>query len=211
MKLLLTSNGIINQTIADNLKDLVGKQPSETKVGFIPTAVDVDTGNKDWFINQLTDLQKFGFNQIDIVEIAAMDIDWQDKLSQVDVIYAGGGNPYLLHVMNKVKFGAWLKQNLDSKVYVGGSSGAIVVTPSIGVAQIKSYGSINTVNLQDLTGLSLVNFEVAPHVPDWPSYEEVEDYTKTIKNQVYAIDNQTGIKVVDGKIDIASEGKWKLY
>lgn len=213
MKLLLTSNGICNQTLADALAELASKKPGEVKVAFIPTAVNVETGNnKDWFIAQLTDLQKFGFTQINIVEIAAMGIDWREKLDNADVVYAGGGNPYyLLDVMRKVEFDTWFKQNIDKKVYVGGSSGAIVMTPSVRVATIKTYESRNAPSITDLTALNYVDFELAPHVPDWPSLEEVAEYAKTTPNAVYAIDNQTGIQVKDDELEIISEGSWKRF
>jgi len=42
MKLLLTSAGITNQSIAQALIDLVGKSPKDTRIGFIPTAKNVE-------------------------------------------------------------------------------------------------------------------------------------------------------------------------
>ncbi len=38
MKLLLTSNGLTNASIANALEELVGKPRNEIKVAFIPTA-----------------------------------------------------------------------------------------------------------------------------------------------------------------------------
>jgi dipeptidase E len=212
MKLLLTSNGINNQSIADALVELIGKPAKNSKIGFIPTAVNVEVGNKDWFITQLTDLQKFGFEQIDIVEIAASDVDWRSKFEQVDVIYAGGGNThYLLDAMRTSGFADWLEQNIDNKVYVGGSAGAIVVTPNISVTKIKAYSNSSVLDVDDLTGLGLVDFEIAPHIPNWPSYADAEEYAKTTMNKVYALDNQSAIQVVDGKFKVISEGQWKQY
>ena len=212
MKLLLTSLGISNQTLANAVIEMVGKPVKDIKIGFIPTAVNVDEGNKDWFIDQLTDLQKLGFEQIDIVEIASEFVDWKTKLEAADVIYAGGGNPYyLLEMMRRINFGEWLRPRLEEKVYVGGSSGAIVLSPTIGVAKIKSYESKNVPNLQDLNGFAFVDFEVGPHIPDWPTYEEAEEYAKTTKNKFYAIDNKTGVQVFNDEIKVISEGEWKEY
>ena len=53
MKLLLTSGGITNKSIADALFELVGKKPEDTALVFIPTAANVETGDKSWFINDL--------------------------------------------------------------------------------------------------------------------------------------------------------------
>ena len=46
MKLLLTSGGIANKSIAKALFDLVGKKPKDTSIVFIPTASNVMRGNK---------------------------------------------------------------------------------------------------------------------------------------------------------------------
>ena len=32
-----------------------------------------------------------------------------------------------------------------------------------------------------------------------------------VDHPLYAIDDQTAIKVVDGQIDVVSEGRWKLF
>ncbi len=53
MKLLLTSGGITNESIARVLFDLVGKTASEISIAFIPTAMNVGSGDKNWFINDL--------------------------------------------------------------------------------------------------------------------------------------------------------------
>ncbi len=42
MKLLLTSNGLSNQKIANTLFEMVGKAPEETNITFIPTASNVE-------------------------------------------------------------------------------------------------------------------------------------------------------------------------
>jgi peptidase E len=57
MKLLLTSAGITNKSIADALFDLVGKKSEDTSLVFIPTAANVEMGDKTWFIDNLIDLK----------------------------------------------------------------------------------------------------------------------------------------------------------
>ena len=46
MKLLLTSSGITNDSIANALFELTGKRPEDTTIVFIPTASNVETGIK---------------------------------------------------------------------------------------------------------------------------------------------------------------------
>ena len=61
MKLLLTSGGITNKSIANVLFSLTEKKPEDTTVVFIPTASNLATGDKDWLINDLINLKKLNF------------------------------------------------------------------------------------------------------------------------------------------------------
>jgi len=211
MKLILSSFGLTNKTIANALAELVGKSPSETKVGFIPTAMNVEPGNKDWFLSQFDSLCKFGYNNIDIIEITAADVDWKARLSEVDVIFVSGGNTFhLLKCIRETGFDVWFKQNLDKFVYIGSSAGAIICTPTIAIAAVEP-GDINVHNLKDLSAMNLVDFEVSPHVPEMLPYENNEAYAKTMKNTLYCLDDDSAIEVVDGKMSVLSEGMVKRY
>lgn len=210
MKLLLTSAGLGHKVIGTTLVNLVGKPASETKVGFIPTAANVEPRKKDWLINELLQLWRYGFNWIDIVDPSAAGVDWRARLAEVDVLYFSGGNTFhLLDQVRKTGFDVWLKDNLDCKVYVGGSASTILMTPSINVAAIEP-GDENLPGLTDLTGLGYVPFEIEPHC-DAARFKVVEEYRKTRPNSIYAIDDATAIQVVDGEVTVISGGSWKLY
>ncbi len=58
MKLLLTSSGLANKSISNALFELIGKKPEETTIVFIPTASNVEVGDKDWLITDLINLKK---------------------------------------------------------------------------------------------------------------------------------------------------------
>lgn len=211
MKLLLTSAGVRNKTIADALLSLHEKQVSDVKVGFVSTAANAEPGNKDWFIRQLTNLQLHGYQWIDIVDIAAADVDWRARLALVDVIVMSGGNTfYLLDEVRKSGFDTWLRENLESKVYVGISAGSIIVTPSIAIASIDN-GDVNVPAITDLTGLGFVPFEVSPHTPESVSHGGNKAYKATIKNDLYALDDESAIKVEGETVTVVSEGAWVRY
>lgn len=53
MKLLLTSNGISNPSIAQALLELMDTTPETSTVAFIPTASTIETGDKKWVIDDL--------------------------------------------------------------------------------------------------------------------------------------------------------------
>lgn len=211
MKLLLTSAGITNASIAQALVNLSGMPAGEAKIGFIPTAANTEAGNKGWYIQQLVDLKRYGFVWIDIVDISAAGVDWRGRLERVDIIVVGGGNTFhLLDQVRKTGFGTWLSENIATKVYVGISAGSIIVTPNISIASIDD-GDVNEVGISDLVGLSLVNFEVSPHTPENVSHEGNKQYGATISNPLYAMDNQSAIQVVGDRTEVVSEGEWIKY
>src|SRR3989344_279878 len=111
MKLLLTSAGITTQTIANKLLELA--DGGNTKIGFITTAANAEPGNKDWYINQILNLQKYGFYWIDLIDPSAADIDWKTRLQEIDIVFVSGGNTFhLLNQARKTGFDIWLKENI---------------------------------------------------------------------------------------------------
>lgn len=102
MKLLLTSGGITNKSIAKTLFDLVGKEPKSTSLVFIPTASNIEKGNKDWLIDDLINLKKLNLKSIDIADISAIGKEiWLPKMEEADVLFFEGGNSF--HLMEWVK------------------------------------------------------------------------------------------------------------
>jgi len=210
MKLLLTSAGLSHKVIGRALQSLVEKPASETKVAFIPTAANVELGNHHWMIRQFVDLWQYGFQWIDVVDPSAAGVDWQARLDAADVLYLSGGNTFhLLDQVRKTGFDKWLKDNIDRKVYVGGSASSILMTSTIAVAGLEPSDE-NLPGLTDLTGLGYVEFEIEPHC-DMARIEAIKTYADTSPNPVYAIDDMTAIQVVDGQVSVVSAGSWKLY
>lgn len=210
MRLLLTSSGLSTRHIGAALQRMVDDAPSQVKVGFIPTAANVEEYNKDWVVNQFLSLWRYGFNQIDIVDISAAGVDWEKRLDQVDLLYISGGNTFhLLDQARKTGFDTWLQRNIDTKVYVGSSASTILVTPSIAVAGLEP-GDENIPGLTDLEGLGLVDFEIEPHC-DQQRFKAIKEYAAGCSNPVYAIDDTTAITVIDGQVDVISSGSWEKY
>ena len=190
---------------------MTGKRAEEITVAFVPTAANVETGDKvSWFFRQYEDLRRIGINWIDVIDFSAADVDWQERLDECDVLFLSGGNTfYLLDQIRKQGFNTYLAKVLESKVYIGASASSIVVTPSIEVATIPP-GDPNLPNLADLTGLGLVDFEIEPHC-DEDRFNVIENYAREHGKKVYAIDDQTAIKITDDGVEVISEGEWKLH
>lgn len=202
--------GITNQALSKSLIDLVELPIEKIHIGFISTAASPEPGDKDWFIGQITDLQKFGFKWIDIIDFSAPGTDWKNRLEAVNVIFVSGGNTYhLLNQSKLCKFDNWLKEHIDKYVYVGSSAGSIILTPNIGTAGIEPADT-NYCKIYDLTALNIVPFEIAPHSFGWVTPDSNADYAKTTPNKVYAIDDATGVMVKDHEISVVSEGRFEI-
>ena len=63
--------------------------------------------------------------------------------------------------------------------------------------------------------LGLVDFSIFPHLdnPELPynTMANAEKWAAKLPNPAYAMDDQTAIKVVDGVVEVVSEGHWKLF
>jgi dipeptidase E len=62
--------------------------------------------------------------------------------------------------------------------------------------------------------LGIVDFSIFPHLdnPDlpWNTMATAEEWAASLSGPAYAIDDETAFKVVDGTVEVISEGHWKL-
>jgi dipeptidase E len=86
----------------------------------------------------------------------------------------------------------------------------MVMTPCIG----KDFMHWPTPDGSD-RALGVVDFSIFPHLdhPNMPtnSMTDAEKWAAEIPGPAYAIDDQTAVRVVDGQVDVISEGHWKLF
>jgi len=136
---------------------------------------------------------------------------WVPWVRETDVLLVNGGDAlYLCHWMRQSGL-ADLLPSLDRTVWVGLSAGSMVMTPRVGEDFVESKPSITG---DDLT-LGVVGFSIFPHLdhPDLPenTMAAAERWAAGIGGPAYAIDDETAIKVVDGTVEVVSEGCWKLF
>ena len=73
MKLLLTSAGITNISIAQALRDLLGKPTVESKIVVVPTAHNAEPGDKSWVIEEdFAGPHQLGWKEFNVVDLAAV-------------------------------------------------------------------------------------------------------------------------------------------
>ncbi|HOR02077.1 MAG TPA: Type 1 glutamine amidotransferase-like domain-containing protein [Candidatus Woesebacteria bacterium] len=217
MKLLLTSAGLTNQTIVKALDELVGKPLDQLKIAFIPTAANLEEGDKGWLIDDLRRLSFLKFKEIDIVDISALPKEiWLKRLKKTNILFVEGGNTYhLIHWFNKSGLSKVLPELLKTKIYIGVSAGTMVVTPSVLNAKSEKPPVLDFDKEIKDEGLSLVNFMIEPHINSvWfpeSNFVNLEKRSKEYKYPIYGIDDNTAIKIDGNTVEIASEGKWKLF
>jgi len=127
MKFLLTSSGLTNQSITDALLELTEKPVSEVSIAFIPTAANIEAGDKSWLIDDLYNIKKQDFKSIDIVDISALSKEfWQPRIEATDVLFFSGGDTlYLMHWFKKSGLKKLLPALLKTRVYAGISAGSM--------------------------------------------------------------------------------------
>lgn len=182
-------------------------------------------------------LCELGWKSLGVLELTALpsiseDV-WVPTVRETDALLVWGGDPvYLSHWMRRSGLAELLPSLRGDAVYVGVSAGSmaasaifaetyrgplghggspltsediVFATPQGGVAR----------TLVTAEGAGLVDFAVVPHLDheDHPdaSLVNAETWAATLPLPTYAIDDETAITVVDGTVEVVSEGHWKLF
>jgi dipeptidase E len=221
VKLLLTSAGVKNASIEGALVELLGKPIADSSALCIPTAQYghpmVGPGVKAWqFISGNSELPMvdLGWKAVGVLELTALpSIDeerWVPVVREADVLLVAGGDALYLHYWMQQSGLAALLLSLTETVWVGLSAGSMVMTPRIGEDFVQWRPPTG-----DDTTLGLVDFSICPHLaPDGMpgnSMAEAEQWAAGISGPAYAMDDETAIKVVDGTVEVVSEGHWTHF
>ena len=230
MKYLLTSAGIKNDSIRKALVDLLGKPIAESNALCIPTASyghPMDGPVAAWrFISGQepeTPMCELGWKSLGVLELTALpSIDkerWVSWVREADVLLVNGGDAlYLYHWMRQSGLADLLltaQPPLCETVWVGLSAGSMVMTPRIGEYFVEWKPPSGSGAIHGDETLGVVDFSIFPHLdrPDLPhnTMADAERWAASMPVPCYAIDDQTAIKVVDGEVEVISEGHWKLF
>ena len=187
--------------------------------------------------NAKSPLSQLGWKSLGVLELTALpSIDkkvWVPSVEEADALLVWGGDVlYLSYWMRQSGLADLLPSLLRKLVYVGVSAGSMAVSSTFGEAcSNPPGGSHNALTSEDIVfptpqgeinrilmtghGAGLVDFALIPHLdnenhPD-ASEANAEKWAAKLPVAVYAIDDQTAIKVVDDKVEVVSEGHWKLF
>jgi len=237
MKLLLTSSGISNPSIQSALTSLLGKPIEESNALFVPTGMHPFSGGPQYIWKAMTSelgsaMCKLGWKSLGILELTMLPAIqkevWVKAIEETDALLVWGGDPLFLSYWLKASGLAEVLRSLDHLVYVGVSAGGIATSTLFG----EAYGTLPNTIAQPLTtqtlqfdtfespfitaeGAGFVDFTIIPHYNNEKHRDacgvNAATWAAMLPVPVYAIGEQTAIKVVDHTIEIISEGEWKVF
>ena len=218
MKLLLTSGGVTNPSIRDALVDLLGKPVGDSTALCIPTAQwghpmcgpasvhGFVSGVPPW--GGMTSMAWKSLGVLELTSLPSIEEErWVPWVREADVLLVDGGDAtYLCHWMRHSGL-ADLLPSLPETVWVGVSAGSMVLTPRVGAYFVEWPSA------PDDKTLGVVGFSIFPHLDVFPgnTLAEAEPWAAEIASPAYAIDDETAITVVDGAVEVVSEGLWKHF
>jgi dipeptidase E len=182
-------------------------------------------------------LCQLGWKSLGVLELTALSsIDkkaWVPSVEETDALLVWGGDPlYLSYWMRQSGLTDLLPSLRREAVYVGVSAGSMAASATFGETyRNPPSGSGSALTSEDIVfgtpegkisrifvttqGAGLVDFALIPHLDheDHPdaSLANAEKWAARLPVPVYAIDDETAIKVTAGNVEVVSEGSWKLF
>jgi dipeptidase E len=215
VKLLLTSGGVTNPSIEAALVRLLGRPVAECHALVVPTAQwghpmcgpasvrGLVAAEPAW-----RHVSGSGWASLGVLELTALPSigseRWVPWVEAADVLLVDGGDAtYLCHWMRESGL-ADLLPSLPETVWVGVSAGSMVLTPRVGEYFVEWPSA------RDDRTLGLVDFSIFPHLDVFPTntLPHAERWAAGLGVPAYAIDDQSAIAVVDGAVEVVSEGRW---
>lgn len=216
MKMLLTSAGITNSTIAEALSKLASKPLSEVTILVVLTASIRDEGDKQWVIHDLINLEKYNFKSIDIIDIAGLPEEkWKKRFEAADVLCFEGGNEiYLANIFGKIGMKEYLSSSLGDRVYMGISAGSMAAGMFLTdelyplIFTEEDFGKVST------PAMGLYNFCFIPHLNS-EFFKFRKDRLESLKDKfttdVYSMDDETAIAIDGDDLEIVGTGEYWAF
>ena len=178
-----------------------------------------------------------GWKTLGVLELTALPSIqkhiWLPSIEEADALLVWGGDVlYLSYWIEQSGLANVLPSLLHKMVYVGVSAGSMAASSTFGETyRNPPGGSGNPLTQENIVfhtpqgeikklfirahGAGLVDFALIPHFenPNFPDTfgANAEKWAGMLPMPVYAIDDQSAIKVVDNAVEVVSEGRWKLF
>lgn len=199
--MIFLKNMILTSSLYESIelvKKFLDKNTESKKILFIPTATNVDEYKKYIHLTQKV-FEDFDYEVENFdVSIFSEEIA-KEKLSEAKIIFISGGNTfYLLQELKRKNLIPYLKERIENGLlYIGESAGSVIAAPDIEYASIVDDKTLAT-ELNDYTGLNLVDFYIVPH------FEE-EPFVESSRNTVELYKDKLDLKLINNKEAILVE------
>ena len=199
--MIFLKNMILTSSLYESIelvKKFLDKNTESKKILFIPTATNVDEYKKYIHLTQKA-FEDFGY-EVENFDISIFSEEIaKEKLSEAKIVFISGGNTfYLLQELKRKNLTSYLKERIENGLlYIGESAGSVIAAPDIEYASIVDDKTFAT-ELNDYTGLNLVDFYIVPH------FEE-EPFVESSRNTVELYKDKLDLKLINNKEAILVE------
>ena len=180
------------------VKKFLDKNTESKKILFIPTAANVEEYKNYMYLTEEA-FEDIGY-EVDNFDVSVFsEKTVKEKLAKAEIIFISGGNTfYLLQELKRKNLITYLKERIENGLlYIGESAGSVIATPDIEYASIVDDKTLAT-ELNDYTGLNLVDFYIVPH------FEE-EPFVESSRNTVELYKDKLDLKLINNKEAILVE------
>ena len=199
--MIFLKNMILTSSLYESIelvKKFLDKNTESKKILFIPTATNVDEYKKYIHLTQKA-FEDFGY-EVENFDVSIFSENTaKEKLSEAKIVFISGGNTfYLLQELKRKNLTSYLKERIENGLlYIGESAGSVIAAPDIEYASIVDDKTLAT-ELNDYTGLNLVDFYIVPH------FEE-EPFVESSRNTVELYKDKLDLKLINNKEAILIE------
>jgi dipeptidase E len=195
--------------VADFLPEFIGEDLTNKRITFITTA-SVPKKSRFYVKWAKEKLISFGLI-IDELEISTASFEQiKTTLVRNDYIFVCGGNPiYLLDQLQKKNVFALLTEQINQgKIYIGESSGSVILSKNIQYIE-PLVGPEIVDPITDFSGLNLIDFYPTPHYQTFPYVESCQKIMTMHEDKlnVIPITNNQVILVNDNNYEIKTVTK----
>jgi dipeptidase E len=221
MRLLLTASGLRNESLIDELRDLLGKPFGSANAVFIPTASVAVAGDHSWLVRDLNRLHALGWNELNVLTLDGLPrATVLERLRHSDVIYVEGGNHYQL--ADRIAANDLAGEFLDllrTKVYVGVSAGSMIFSRRLGARTAELIGELDDLALLGprpaASPLGLFDWYLKPHLNSADFVQRDEAWARRIGAAVdfplYVLDDDCAVRVRGEETDVVGGGQWRFF
>ncbi|WP_405771602.1 peptidase E [Actinacidiphila glaucinigra] len=221
MELLLTAAGLRNETLRDALRDMLAKPFGSANVVYVPTASVAEPGDHGWLVGDMNRMHSLGWREFDVLELNGLPRQMVlDRLLHADVIYVAGGSHYhLARSITGNDLADGFLEALASRVYVGMSAGSMIFSRNLTGRSADVIGDATDLHVLGATTVEPpfgpFDWYLKPHLhsPDFPERDDAwaDRIAARADFPIYFVDDETAVRVGDGKVDVVSEGRWRLH